>query len=193
MASYSNSTYSNSFYDLTGVYFNSINQSSSSVDLDQLDPRYLIKSSGGLISNNLIVSGSVDIQTSLTIPNIGNVETELTALEERLDTEEPKTTALQTLTASHITQISSNDTYIIALQGRLEVEETITTALQTLTATHTTDLATNTADILTKQDLIIFSTDVDCNSITTNNLEVNGGVRIDSSTYFDTIVIRRFN
>jgi hypothetical protein len=77
MASYSNSTYSNSFYDLTGVYFNSTNQSSSSVDSDQLDARYLIKSSGGTISNNLIVSGSVDIQTSLTIPNIGNVETAL--------------------------------------------------------------------------------------------------------------------
>ena len=77
MASYSNSTYSNSFYDLTGVYFNSTNQSSSSVDLDQLDARYLIKSSGGTISNNLIVSGSVDIQTSLTIPNIGNVENSL--------------------------------------------------------------------------------------------------------------------
>jgi hypothetical protein len=103
MASYSNSTYSNSLYDLTGVYFNSTNQSSSSVDLDQLDARYLIKSSGGTISNNLIVSGSVDIQTLLTIPNIGNVETELTALEERMDTEEPKTTALQTLTASHTT------------------------------------------------------------------------------------------
>ena len=77
MASYSNSSYSNSFYDLTGVYFNSTNQNSSSlsVDLDVLDSRYLIKSSGGTISNNLIVSGSVDIQTSLTIPNIGNVET----------------------------------------------------------------------------------------------------------------------
>jgi hypothetical protein len=29
------------------------------------------------------------------------------------------------------------------------------------------------------------------NSITTNNLEVNGGVHIDTSKYFDTIVIRR--
>jgi hypothetical protein len=37
----------------------------------------LLKSSGSTISNNLIVSGSVDIQTSLTIPNIGNVETAL--------------------------------------------------------------------------------------------------------------------
>ena len=61
MASYSNSSYFNTFYDLTGVYFNSTNQSSSSssVDLDKLDARYLIKSSGGTISNNLIVSGSV--------------------------------------------------------------------------------------------------------------------------------------
>jgi len=76
MASYYNSTYSNSVYDLTVVYFNSTNQSSSStsIDLDKLDARYLIKSSGGTISNNLIVSGSVDIQTSLSIRNIGNVE-----------------------------------------------------------------------------------------------------------------------
>ena len=138
MASYSNSTYSNSFYDLTGVYFNSTNQSSSLVDLDKLDARYLIKSSGGTISNNLIVSGSVDIQTSLIIPNIGNVETELTALEERMDTEEPKTTALQTLTASHITQISSNDTDITALQGRLDLAEPKITSLHTLTASHIT-------------------------------------------------------
>jgi hypothetical protein len=43
--------------------------------------------------------------------------------------------------------------------------------LQTLTATHTEDLTTNTADILTKQDLINFSTDLETNSITTNNLE----------------------
>jgi hypothetical protein len=76
MASYSNSSYSNSFYDLTGIYFNSTIQSasSSSIDLDVLDARYFIKSSGGTISNNLIVFGSVDIQTSSTIPNIRNVE-----------------------------------------------------------------------------------------------------------------------
>jgi hypothetical protein len=78
MASYSHSSYSNSFYDLTEVYIISTNQSSSSssVDLDKLDARYLIKSSGGTISNNLIVSGSVNIQTSLSIPNIGNVYNE---------------------------------------------------------------------------------------------------------------------
>jgi hypothetical protein len=76
MASYSNLSCPNSFNDLTGIYFNSTNQSSSSssVDLDVLDSRYLTKSFGGTVSNNLIESGSVDIQTSLTIPNIGNVE-----------------------------------------------------------------------------------------------------------------------
>ena len=65
------------------------------------------------------------------------------------------------------------------------------TALQSLTAGHTTDLARNTADILTKQPTITTATDLTANSITTNNLEVNGGVNIDTHTYFDTIVIRR--
>jgi len=177
MASYSNSSYSNSFYDLTGVYFNSTNQSSSLVDLDQLDARYLIKSSGGTISNNLIVSGSVDIQTSLTIPNIGNVETSLDGKQDVIgdgDLSISKTDGLQTalteldeLTTSHITQISNNDTDITALQGRLDTEEPKTTALQTLTASHTTDIASNTADILTKQDTITTSTDLTPNSITT--------------------------
>jgi hypothetical protein len=46
-------------------------------------------------------------------------------------------------------------------------------------------------EINTKQDLITTSTDLTANSITTNNLEVNGGVNMDTSTYFDTIVIRR--
>jgi len=41
--------------------------------------------------------------------------------------------------------------------------------------------------------LITTSTDLSANSITTHNLEVNGGVCIDISTYFDTVVIRRFD
>jgi hypothetical protein len=65
------------------------------------------------------------------------------------------------------------------------------TSLDTLTASHTTDLATNTADILTKQATITSATDLDCNSLTTNNLEVNKSVHIDTSKYFNTIVIRR--
>jgi len=65
------------------------------------------------------------------------------------------------------------------------------TSLDTLTASHTEDLATNTANILTKQATITTSTDLTPNSITTNNLEVNKSVDIDTSKYFDTIVIRR--
>jgi hypothetical protein len=101
------------------------------------------------------------------------------------------------------------------LDARLDTEEPKITALQTLTASHTTDLATNTADILTKQATItdgsltiartsglqdtlnslqasiITSTDLETNSLTTRNLEVNGEVNIDTTGYFDTIVIRR--
>ena len=46
-------------------------------------------------------------------------------------------------------------------------------------------------EIGTKQATITIATDLDCNSLTTNNLEVNGGVNIDTTGYFDTIVIRR--
>ena len=46
-------------------------------------------------------------------------------------------------------------------------------------------------EINTKQDLITTAMDLDCNSLITTNLEVNGGVNIDTNTYFDTIVIRR--
>jgi phage antirepressor YoqD-like protein len=88
----------------------------------------------------------------------------------------------------------------IVVEGDLTAENLIVgstnviteiTALQSLTATHTEDLATNTADILTKQNTITTATDLDCNSLTTGNLEVNGSVHIDTSKYFDTIVIRR--
>ena len=46
-------------------------------------------------------------------------------------------------------------------------------------------------EINTKQDTITTSTDVTCNSLTANNLEVTGGVNIDTTGYFDAIVIRR--
>ena len=63
------------FFDLSGVYFNSTTQTSgsSSVDLDELDKRYLLKA-GGNISNNLVVDGSLDVKTALTLPIIGDVE-----------------------------------------------------------------------------------------------------------------------
>ena len=73
MASYNNSNYSNDFFDLTGVYFNSTSQTNSNINIDELDIRYLQKT-GGTISNNLLINGSLDIQTSLTLP-IGNITT----------------------------------------------------------------------------------------------------------------------
>ena len=74
MDSYSNTGYENDFFDVSDVYFNSTSQSSgSAVDLDELDARYLQKT-GGTVSGNLIVSGSVDIKTALTLPIIGDVE-----------------------------------------------------------------------------------------------------------------------
>ena len=73
MVSYSNTGYENDFFDVSDVYFNSTSQSSgSAVDLDELDARYLQKT-GGTVSSNLIVSGSVDIKTALTLPIIGRV------------------------------------------------------------------------------------------------------------------------
>ena len=73
MVSYSSSSYTNDFFDLSGVYFNSTSQSSSSIDIDELDTRYLQKT-GGSISSNLIINGALDVKTNLTLPEIGDVE-----------------------------------------------------------------------------------------------------------------------
>ena len=73
MVSYSSSSYTNDFFDLSGVYFNSTTQSSSSIDIDELDTRYLQKT-GGSISSNLIINGSLDVKTNITLPDIGDVE-----------------------------------------------------------------------------------------------------------------------
>jgi len=73
MVSYSSSSYTNDFFDLSGVYFNSTSQSSSSIDIDELDTRYLQKT-GGSISSNLIINASLDVKTSITLPSIGDVE-----------------------------------------------------------------------------------------------------------------------
>ena len=47
----------------------------------------------------------------------------------------------------------------------------------------------NTTNILTKQDTITSSTNLICNSLNTNHLEVNN--IISTSIFFDTIVLRR--
>jgi hypothetical protein len=85
-----------------------------------------------------------------------------------LDIEEQNIIDLDDLTANHTDDID---------------------ALQELTAGHTTDIASNTAAIVTKQNLITASTYLNCNSLTTNHLEVNN--IISTSQFFDTIVLRR--
>ena len=87
-----------------------------------------------------------DLQSTLTI-----LDGDITALEGRFDTEEPKISALETLTATHTSQISSNDTDILELQGRLDIEEPKITALETLTSTHTSQISSNDTDILALQ------------------------------------------
>ena len=99
MASYSSSNYSNGFYDLSGIYFNPVS-STSSIDITTLDERYL-KLSGGTISNNLIISNSLDVQTSLTLPTIGNVETEIQAKQDILSSSSDITTG--TISSGNIT------------------------------------------------------------------------------------------
>ena len=90
----------------------------------------------------------------------------------------------KSLTATTIT--STNLIYGVDI----DVEDKIT-SIETTIASHTDDIALNSAYILTKQDTITSLTDVTCNSLTTTQLEVNGGVNIDTTGYFDTIVIRR--
>ena len=85
MVYYSGSSYTNDFFDLSRVFFNSTSQSSSSaVDLDELDARYLLKSGGG-ISNNLIINGSLDVKTSITLPSIGDVEDRIQGKQEEIN------------------------------------------------------------------------------------------------------------
>jgi hypothetical protein len=61
---------------------------------------------------------------------ISSNDADLLALQGRLDTEEPTTSALQLLTQSHSSQISSNDDDILALKGRLDAEEPKTSSFQ---------------------------------------------------------------
>jgi len=204
MASYSNTTYSNGIYDLNGVYFNSTSQSNSSsaVDLDALDTRYLIKSSGGTISNNLIVAGSVDIQTSLTLPTIGNVEDTIQGKQDDLS-EGTNISIVDNVVSCDLvgsTNIEITDGVIstTGLQEQLSeganisiVDNVVSCDLVGSTniditdgVISTTGLATTT-QLDTKQDEITTSTDLSCNSLNTNQLIVNDNL------YFDTIVIRR--
>jgi hypothetical protein len=66
------------------------------------------------ITGDVVVAG--DLTAENFIVGSTNVITELTSLDTRLDTEEPKTTVLQTLTATHTTDIASNTANILTKQ-----------------------------------------------------------------------------
>ena len=50
-----------------------------------------------------------------------------------------------------------------------------------------------TSALYTKQELITTLTDLDCNSITTSDLKLNGNIHLSKNKYFDTIVVRRLD
>jgi hypothetical protein len=66
------------------------------------------------VAGNILASGS--LTASSVVVGSTNLITELTSLDARLDTEEPKTTALQTLTGSHTTDLATNTANILTKQ-----------------------------------------------------------------------------
>jgi hypothetical protein len=75
MALYSYSSYTNDFFDLNGIYFNSSTGITTGLaPIESNSSLYLLKS-GGTISSNLLINGSLDIKSTFTLETIGNVAT----------------------------------------------------------------------------------------------------------------------
>ena len=71
--------------------------------------------------DSLLITRAEQTETLSSLQlQISSNDGDITALQGRLDTEEPKTSALQLLTQSHSSQILSNDEDLLALQGRLD-------------------------------------------------------------------------
>jgi len=175
MVSYSNTGYENDFFYVSDVYFNSTSQSSgSAVDLDELDARYLLKT-GGTVSSNLIVSGSVDVKTGMTLPIIGEVED---AIQEKQN---------ELTAGANITIEGDEVSCDLTGSTNIDITSGVISPLNLATTTQLDD----------KQDEINESTSLNITSITTNALIVNESLNMDRLiTYekykqFNTIVIRR--
>jgi len=76
MASYSNSSYTNTFFNLSRIYFNSSTGITTGLATLETSSLYLLKS-GGTISSNLLINGSLDVKSTFTLENIGNVATKI--------------------------------------------------------------------------------------------------------------------
>jgi hypothetical protein len=97
MASYNNKNYTNDFFDLNRIYFNSTSQTTSTT----LDEKYLQKSGGTM-------NGSLDIKTNLILP-IGNIGTLINDLKENIDLKQNKLSAGTNVTISSNNVISLSD------------------------------------------------------------------------------------
>ena len=74
--------------------------------------------------DSLLITRAEQTETLSSLQlQVSSNDGDITALQGRFDTEEPKTSALQLLTQSHSSQILSNDKDLLALQGRLDTEE----------------------------------------------------------------------
>jgi len=108
------------FFDLTGVYFNSTSQSSSSIDVDELDTRYLQKT-GGSISSNLIINSSLDVKTNITLPEIGDVEDKIQGKQDTIqdgDLTIDKTSGLQSALDSKVDDTGGSISGDVDITGR---------------------------------------------------------------------------
>ena len=82
MASYSNSSYSTDFFDLKKIYFNPSTSGITTglAPVESTSSLYLLKT-GGTISSNLLINGSLDVKSAFTLETIGNVATAINELQ----------------------------------------------------------------------------------------------------------------
>ena len=88
MASYSNSSYTNDFFDLNKIYFNpsTAGIKTGLAPVESTSSLYLLKS-GGTISSNLLINGSLDVKSTFTLENIGNVATKINEKQDLINDE----------------------------------------------------------------------------------------------------------
>ena len=89
MASYSNSNYTNYFFDLNKIYFNPSTSGITTglAPVESTGSIYLLKT-GGTISSNLLINGSLDVKSTFTLETIGNVATAINEKQDLINDDE---------------------------------------------------------------------------------------------------------
>ena len=123
-----------------------------------------------------MINGSLDIQTSLTLP-IGNIATLIESKQDIIYDESLSISKILNLESSLNTLQTNIDTKqniinddVLTISNILNLESSLNTLQDNI------DL--NTTNISTKHATISSSTDLEPNSLTTTKFEVNGGVNI---------------